>query len=56
MSSLPIPYTRKANFTSFEASNPSKPKPGSSLDAEFNAVKSSLDATQSRLAEVQRDV
>lgn len=55
MSSTPTPYTRQANFTSFEASNPSKPKPGASLDAEFNAVRTALDTTQSRLAEIQRD-
>jgi len=55
MSSTPTPYTRQFNFTSFESSNPSKPKPGASLDAEFNAVRTSLDTTQSRLAEIQRD-
>lgn len=49
------PYERQFNFTSFEASNPSKPKPGASLDAEFNAVKTALDSTQSGLAQIQRD-
>lgn len=55
MSAPPTPYERQFNFTSFEQSHPSKPKPGASLDAEFNAVKTALDTTQSRLAQIQRD-
>jgi hypothetical protein len=55
MSAIPNAYNRQANFTSYEASNPTTPKPGASLDAEFNAVKTAMDTTQSRLSEIQRD-
>lgn len=55
MSETPTVYERQANFTSYEASNPASPKPGASLDAEFNAVKTSIDETQDRLAEIQRE-
>lgn len=55
MSSAPQPYERVTSFYSFEATYPTQPKSGASLDAEFNAVRSSLNATQARLAEIQRD-
>lgn len=55
MSTAPSPYERQANFTSFEANNPTTPKPGSSLDAEFNAIRTLANALLSRLAEIQRD-
>lgn len=55
MSTAPSPYERQANFTSFEAVNPTTPKPGSSLDAEFNAIRTLANALLSRLAEIQRD-
>lgn len=55
MSALPTEYERQANFTSYEATHPTTPKPGASLDAEFNAIETALDETQARLAEIQRD-
>ena len=55
MSSAPLPYERVTNFYSFEQSYPTSPKRGADLDAEFNAVRITLNATQERLAEIQRD-
>lgn len=55
MSAAPLPYERVANFFSYEQTYPTRPKSGSSLDAEFNAVRTTLNATQARLAEIQRD-
>lgn len=52
---LPTPYTRLTSFTDWEANHPGEPAPGTSLDAEFNAVELSLDETQARLALIQRD-
>ena len=52
---LPSPYVRQASFTDWEANHPGEPAPGTSLDAEFNAVQESLDETQARLAQIQRD-
>jgi hypothetical protein len=54
MSSTPTPYTRKANFVSYEGGSPNNPKRGTDLDAEFDAIKTAADTTQSRLAEIQR--
>lgn len=55
MSSAPAPYDRVTSFYSYEASYPSLPKSGTSLDAEFEAARAAINATQSRLAEIQRD-
>lgn len=55
MSTAPAPYERVTSFFSYEASYPALPKSGASMDAEFNAVRESLNATQDRLAEIQRD-
>jgi hypothetical protein len=51
----PTPYSRQADFTDFEASNPSTPKSGVSLDAEFNAVLVTLVGILANLARIQRD-
>lgn len=51
----PTPYDRQANFSDEEALNPTTKTPGASLDAEYNAVKISLDQTQANLALIQRD-
>jgi len=51
----PTAYTRQADFSSFEASNPTDPKSGASLDAEFDAVKVTTDQVRSNLAILQRD-
>ena len=49
----PIPYTRSASFT---GSSPYRDATlGASMDAEFNAVKTAMDATQANLALIQRD-
>lgn len=55
MSTAPLPYERVTSFFSYETSYPAKPKSGASLDAEFNAVRSTLNAALSRLGEIQRD-
>lgn len=55
MSTPPNPYERQANFTSFEQQNPTRPKPGVSLDAELNAIRATLNAALLRLGEIQRD-
>jgi len=51
----PKPYERQYNFQSYQALHPSAPLPGDEVDAEFNAVKASLDETQANLARIQRD-
>jgi hypothetical protein len=53
MSAIPPPYTRQASFTSFQT--PDAPTTGVDLEAEFNKLDQVLDATQDRLAEIQRD-
>lgn len=55
MSSAPQPYERVTSFYSYEATYPSRPKPGADLDAEFNGVRTTLNAVLSRLNEIQRD-
>lgn len=55
MSSPPTQFDRQTSFAAYTAENPGEPHSGSSLDAEFNAVKTALDETQDRLAEVQDD-
>ncbi|OSI67050.1 hypothetical protein BSZ21_18595 [Bradyrhizobium canariense] len=47
------PYNRQNSFALFSAENPTKQQSGASLDAEFNAVKISLDDTQQNLAKIQ---
>ena len=55
MSQIPKPYNRVNPFGAASSNNPSNPIQGTKLDAEFNAVEVSLDQTQARLAEIQRD-
>lgn len=55
MSTAPSPYSRQANFVSYEASNPTTPKRGVDLDAEFNALRTTVNAVLNRLNEIQRD-
>jgi hypothetical protein len=55
MSQPPAPYDRQYNFTSYQTANPSAPLPGQKVDQELNAVRSALNATQSRLGEIQAD-
>lgn len=51
----PIAYSRQFNFTGFSANYPSDQQPGTNLDAEFNAVKVTLDGALTNLARIQRD-
>jgi hypothetical protein len=51
----PTAYTRQADFSSFEASNPTDPKSGISLDAEFDALKVTTDGLRANLGLLQRD-
>jgi hypothetical protein len=55
VSAVPTPYTRQASFSGFSPENSNQPTVGPDLEAEFNAVRTSLTQTQSRLAEIQRD-
>ena len=51
----PSPYTRQANFKNAQAVDPTASPSGTSLDSEFNAIKSVLDAVLGRLPFIQRD-
>lgn len=51
----PTPYSRQYDFTGFSAYFPSDQQPGVNLDAEFNAVRTSLNAAITNLALIQRD-
>jgi Collagen triple helix repeat (20 copies) len=49
------PYDRQYGFGSYQAGHPSDPLPGEQVDSEFDAIKASLDETQSALGLIQRD-
>ena len=51
----PTPYSRKFDFTGFSAAQPSSQPPGVQFDAEYNAIKVTLDAILSNLVRLQRD-
>lgn len=51
----PTAYNRLASFRNIQALAPSDPLPGSTLDAELNAIKVTLDEVLDNLALVQRD-
>lgn len=51
----PPPYERQANFKNAQALSPSAQTNGAALDGEFNAIKATLDAIESRLPSIQRD-
>lgn len=53
--SQPTPYERLYSFTDWQTVNPSRPLPGSEVDAELNAVKLTSDQTRENLALIQRD-
>jgi hypothetical protein len=57
MSSTPTPYNRQANFVTDAQGNANitVSQVAVELDAEFDAINVSLDQTQSRLSEIQRD-
>ncbi|MBY0391853.1 MAG: hypothetical protein K2Q27_01160 [Novosphingobium sp.] len=51
----PTGYSRQYDFTGFSSNYPSDQQPGVQIDAEFNAVKTTLDGTLTNLALIQRD-
>jgi hypothetical protein len=55
MSQPPTPYSRQYNFAGWSVSNPTTPHQGNKLDQEYNALLASVNATISRLGEIQKD-
>ena len=55
MSQPPSPYSRSYSFTAWKVSNPNDPLPGNNVDQQLDNVATSLNATISRLNEIQRD-
>lgn len=55
MSQPPSPYERNYSFTDHSAQQPTIPQPGNKLDIEFNDILTTLNATITRLNEIQRD-
>lgn len=53
--SQPPTYNRQASFANLQALNPSGQPPGNTMDAEYNAIKTTLDATLTNLALIQND-
>lgn len=53
--SQPTPYVRQANFTDHTQNYPDVPQDGTEMDAEFNALKVTLDETLTNLSLIQRD-
>jgi len=53
--SQPPPYNRQTSFSNLQALNPSGQPPGNLMDAEYNAVKTTLDAILANLADIQND-
>ncbi|CAK0751180.1 hypothetical protein WCLP8_210004 [uncultured Gammaproteobacteria bacterium] len=53
--SQPTAYNRQRCFTDWSANYPTTPHSGAGLDAEFDAIETTLDATLVNLAKVQRD-
>jgi len=51
----PPVYTRQYNFTDFQTVNPTTPLPANQVDIEYNAIKTTLDATLFNLGLIQRD-
>lgn len=55
MSQPPTPYSRQYNFAGWSVTHPTTPHQGNKLDQEYNALLASVNATISRLSEIQRD-
>lgn len=51
----PPAYTRQEDFSDWQAANPGDHLPGADVDAEFDAIKTTLDAILANLALIQRD-
>jgi hypothetical protein len=54
MSDIPVPYVPQYSFYDFSSLNPNIPAPGQKWDIEYQNIRTALDTTQSRLAEIQR--
>src|SRR5690606_1364732 len=50
----PDPYNRTFSFNDFQASNPSSPLPGNSLDNELENVEAAINGTQTALEYIRR--
>ena len=55
MSQPPSPYSRSYSFTAWKVSNPNDPLPGNNVDQQLDYIATSLNATISRLGEIQSD-
>ncbi len=55
MSQVPNLYQPQYSFHGFSVNNPNAQQPGNQLDQEFSLIKNSLNATISRLSEIQQD-
>jgi len=55
MSQPPTPFDRSWSFTDFSQSNPTTPHQGQKIDQELNNARTAINATISRLGEVQAD-
>lgn len=53
--SPPDPYERQYDFSNHSLLQPNVPQPGNKIDLELNEVRESLNATISRLGEIQAD-
>jgi len=53
--SPPDPYERQYDFSNHSILQPNTPQPGNKIDLELNEIRESLNATISRLSEIQRD-
>lgn len=51
----PTPYVRQFDFSDHTAETPELPQDGTELDAEYDAIKTTLDQTLTNLARIQRD-
>jgi len=51
----PTPYVRQFDFSDHSAETPELPHSGTELDAEYNAIKTTLDQTLANLSVIQRD-
>lgn len=51
----PTPYARQFNFTGFSSAHPNQQQPGEELDAELNAVATTLGQVLGNLELIQRD-
>lgn len=50
---MPTPYTRQASFTGYEVANPTAPPAGESLDAEFDAIKTTTDSLETAIDDIR---